>query len=64
MSLSFRVKSELHLLGVFLVRALTVITSEMTYFTDLCWGKLGKGGKERAWSSLTNGNECCLDSCK
>lgn len=64
MSLSFRVKSELHLLGVCLVRVLTVIPSEMTCFTDLCWGKLGKGGKELAWNSLTNGNECCLDSCK
>lgn len=44
--MSFRVWSELHLLGVCPLRAFTWITSEMTHLTDLRWGKLGQGEGE------------------
>lgn len=48
MSMSFRVRSELHLLGMCPLRAFTLITSEMTYLlTDLYWEKLGEGGGRR-----------------
>lgn len=46
MSVSFRVRYELHLLRVRPRRAFTLITSDMTHPTDLCWGKLGKWGEE------------------
>lgn len=46
MSMSFRVRSQLHLLGVCPLRAFTLITSEMTHLTDLRWRKLGQGEGE------------------